>query len=147
MFLIRNIFFRLGLYHIPTVIATGRNCRGELGGCTSTLVLQSSWRKCHGILKHFFLGDGLLWVTDVTTLQSDWTGLFFVSAILLSTFILLFLLSSSVSLSYLYLAVPMRGCWGKHSCMSSPFPIAILNGTCSLRALILFCGDVPAIKN
>ena len=34
-------------------------------------------------------------------------------------------------------------------CMSSPFepfPIAILNGTCSLRALILFCGDVPAIK-
>ena len=30
--------------------------------------------------------------------------------------------------------------------MSTPFPIAILNGTCSLRALILFCGDVPAIK-
>ena len=40
----------------------------------------------------------------------------------------------------------MRGCLGKHSCMSSPFPIAILNGTCSLRALRLFCGDVHAIK-
>ena len=51
-----------------------------------------------------------------------------------------------VSLSNFYLAVPMRGCLGKHSCMSSPFPIAILNGTCSLRALILFCGDMPAIK-
>ena len=45
----------------------------------------------------------------------------------------------------------MRGCLGKHSCTSSPFPIAILNclslnGTCSLRTLRLFCGDVPAIK-
>ena len=27
-----------------------------------------------------------------------------------------------------------------------PFPGTILNGTCSLWALILFCGDVPAIK-
>ena len=85
-------------------------------------------------------------MTDVTTLQGDWTGLFsFVSAVLLSTFIF-FLLSSSVSLSNFYLAVPMRGCLGKHSCMSSPFRIAILNETCSLLALILFCGDVPAIK-
>ena len=42
---------------------------------------------------------------------------------------------------------PMRKCLGKHSCMSSrPFALAILNGTCSVRALILFCGDVPAIK-
>ena len=83
--------------------------------------------------------DWLSWVTDVTILQGDWTGL-------LSTFILLFLPSSSVSLSNFYLAVPMRGCVGKHSCMSSPFPIAILNGTCFLRALRLFCGDVSAIK-
>ena len=90
--------------------------------------------------------DWLSWVTDVTTLQGDWTGfLSLVSAVLLSTFILL-LPSSSVSLSNFYLALPMRGCLGKHSCMSSPFPIAILNWTCSLRALILFCGDVPAIK-
>ena len=91
-------------------------------------------------------GDG----RRVTTVQGDWTGLIsFVSAVLLSTFILLFLLSSSVSLSNLYLAVPMRGCLGKKTLvMSSPFPIAILNGTCSLPALrlILFCGDVPTIK-
>ena len=40
----------------------------------------------------------------------------------------------------------MRKCLRKHSCMSSPFSIAILNGTCSLRAPILLCGDVPAIK-
>ena len=38
MFLIRNIYVGLGLYPTPTVIATGSNCRGELGGCTSTLV-------------------------------------------------------------------------------------------------------------
>ena len=29
----------------------------------------------------------------------------------------------------LFLAVPMRECLGKQSCMSSPFPIDILNGT------------------
>ena len=39
MFLIRNIFFRLNLYPTPTAIATGRNCRGELGGCTLIQVL------------------------------------------------------------------------------------------------------------
>ena len=47
--------------------------------------------------------------------------IFFVSAVLLSTFILLFLPYSSVSLSYLNLAVPMRKCLGKHSCMSPHF--------------------------
>ena len=81
----------------------------------------------------------------MTTLHGDWTGLLsFVSAVLLSTFFSSYLLP--VSLSNFYLAVPMRRCLGKHSCMSSPFPIAILNGTCSLRAPMLFCGDVPAIK-
>ena len=53
----------------------------------------------------------------------------FVPALLLSILTLLFLPSSSVSLSYFVLAVPMRECLGKHSCMSSPCPIAILNGT------------------
>ena len=71
---------------------------------------------------------------------------FFVSAVLLSTIIILFLHSFAVSLSYFNLAVPMTKCLGKHSCMGSPFYIAILNGTCFLRAPILFCGDVPAIK-
>ena len=41
----------------------------------------------------------------------------------LSSYLVLFL-------SYFILAVPMRECLGKHSCMSSLFPIAILNGTC-----------------
>ena len=58
------------------------------------------------------------------------------SAVLLSTFILLFLPSSSVSLTNFNLAVPMRECTGEHSCMSSPFSIAILNETCSLRSTI-----------
>ena len=42
--------------------------------------------------------------------------------------------SSSVSLSYFILAVFMRECLGKHSWMSSQFPIAILNGTFFLTA-------------
>ena len=37
--------------------------------------------------------------------------------------------SSSVSLSYFILSVPTRKCLGKHLCTSSPFLIAILNGT------------------
>ena len=53
----------------------------------------------------------------------------FVPALLLSIITPLFLPSSSVSFPYFILAVPMRKCLGKHSCTSSPFPIAILNGT------------------
>ena len=53
----------------------------------------------------------------------------FVPALLLSILSNLFLPSSSVSLSYFIIAVPMRECLGKHSCMSFIFPIAILNGT------------------
>ena len=47
----------------------------------------------------------------------------------------LFLPSSSVSLSYFIVAVPMHKCLGKHSCMSSPFPIAILNDTFFFRSV------------
>ena len=43
----------------------------------------------------------------------------------------LFLNFSSVALSYLVLAVPMRECLGKHSCMSFAFLIVIVNGTSS----------------
>ena len=55
--------------------------------------------------------------------------LLFVPALLLSMLTPLFLPCSSVSLSYFVLAVPMRECLGKHSCMSCPCSIAILNGT------------------
>ena len=54
--------------------------------------------------------------------------LFFVPAFLFTIFTPLFLHPSSVSLFLFILAVPMRKCFGKHSCMSSPFLIAILNG-------------------
>ena len=54
-------------------------------------------------------------------------------ALLVSTLTPLFLPSSSVSLSYFILAVCMRECLGEHSCMSSPFPIAILNGSFFFR--------------
>ena len=73
------------------------------------------------------------------SIQSDWTGLlFFVSAVLLSTFILLFLNSSSVSLSYFNLAVPMHGCLGKHSCMSSPIFYSHTEW-CVTKGLLLVC--------
>ena len=62
--------------------------------------------------------------------------LLFVPAVLFSTLTPLFCPSSSVSLTYFVLAVPMRECLGKHSCTSSPFPIAILNGTSSLLSLV-----------
>ena len=52
---------------------------------------------------------------------------FFAPALLLSIFTPLFLPFSSVSLSYSILSVPIRECLGKHSCMSPPFPIAVLN--------------------
>ena len=55
---------------------------------------------------------------------------FFFMPALLSILLPIFLHTLSVSLSYFVLAVPMRECLGKHSCMSSRFPIAILNGTC-----------------
>ena len=53
----------------------------------------------------------------------------FVPAVLFSILTPLFCVSSSVSLSYFVLAVPMRKCLGKHSCMSSSFPIVMLNDT------------------
>ena len=62
--------------------------------------------------------------------------LLFVSAVLLSMLTPLFCASSSISLSYFILAVPMRECSRKHSCMSSQFPIAILNGTSSFLSLV-----------
>ena len=55
--------------------------------------------------------------------------LLFVPALLLSILTPLFLPSSSVSLCYFVLAVPMHECLGNHSCMSSPWPIEIQNGT------------------
>ena len=61
------------------------------------------------------------------------SGLLLVPALLLSILKPLFLPSSSVSLSYFVLSVPMRECLGKYSCMSSPCPVAILNDTFLFR--------------
>ena len=61
--------------------------------------------------------------------------LFFMSALLFSILTPLFLPPSSVSLSYFILAVPTRRRLGKHSCMSSQFPIAILNGAFLFRSV------------
>ena len=80
----------------------------------------------------------ILFIIIVFCLGSDrLSGLLsFVPALLFSILTSLFLSSSSVSLSYFGLAVPIRECLGKHSCMSSPFPIAILNGTSSFLSLV-----------
>ena len=52
----------------------------------------------------------------------------FMPTLFFSTLMSLFLPSSSVSISYFILAVPMHECLGKHSRMSSPFLMPILNG-------------------
>ena len=57
------------------------------------------------------------------------TGLRFFVPALVHPILKLLLLSSSVSLSCFILAVLVRKCLGKHSCMSFLFPIAILNDT------------------
>ena len=63
------------------------------------------------------------------------SGLHFFRAIFASFHTLTSLLVFFVcSLSYFILAVLMRKCLGKHSCMSSPFPIAILNATFFFRS-------------
>ena len=57
-------------------------------------------------------------------------------------------LPSSVSLSYFIIAVPMPKCLGKYSCMSSPFPIAILNGTLFFsRNDLIEMVEVSPVKN
>ena len=65
--------------------------------------------------------------------QATWVKLLFfllfVLALLLSILTPLFLPFPLVSMSYFILATPMRNCQGKHCCMGSSFPIAILNGT------------------
>ena len=62
--------------------------------------------------------------------------LLFVLAALFSILTPLFCPPSSVSLAYFILAVPLCECLGKHSCISSQFPIAILNGTYSFVSLV-----------
>ena len=82
----------------------------------------------------------------------------FVPVLLFSILTPLFCLSSSVPLSYFSLDVPMSECLGKHSCMGSPFPIAILNGISSFLSLVQeninmpsrhYIGFIPevAVKN
>ena len=63
----------------------------------------------------------------------------------------LFCVSSSVSFSYFVLAVPMRKCLGKHSCMSSSFPIVILNDTsffrqCNYKCTMRIWRDIVEIR-
>ena len=123
----RNFSFLLWYSDIVKIVDTCQNMLGVLSAVQCSVDCGLGLR------------DWLSLVTDVTTVQGDWQDFFphlFSSSYLLPLFHCLIF----------YVAVPMRGCLGEHSCMSSPFPIAILNGTCSLRALILFCGDVPAIK-
>ena len=76
----------------------------------------------------------ILFVIIVFWIVSDRPSgfLFFVPALLLSVLTPLFFPSSSVSLSYSFFLFPFAGVWEntRATCMSSPFPIVILNGTC-----------------
>ena len=90
------------------------------------IAIRKSWHERHLLLTggRDFETDCREWLTWLAkTKWPDRTSFF---RVLLSRFILLFLLFSSVSLSNFNHAVPMRKCLGKHSCMSSPFSIVIL---------------------
>ena len=81
---------------------------------------------CDGNSSTVFLGSGPARLKRPELYVVGLTGLTFsVTALLLSIFTLVFLLSSSVSLSFYILAVPMRECSWEQSCMSSSFPIAM----------------------
>ena len=56
------------------------------------------------------------------------SGMFPESRVTIHILMPLFIHSSSVSMCYFILDVSMLECLGKYSCMSFPFPIAILNG-------------------
>ena len=148
MFLIRNLFFELGLYPTPTIIATGRNCRGELGGVTSTLVLHLA----EETVMEFWSSSSS--ETDCCEWRT-WrlykvTGQDFFFRVRSTSFhIYSPLLTFFLCFVVLFLSCSSHArVFGKT--LVDEFPISyshILNGTCSLRALILFCGDVHAIKN
>ena len=72
-------------------------------------------------------------------------GLHFLVNVLLLSMLTHLFLSSSLSLSYLILAVPMRKCLGKHSCMSSSFP-TILNGTSFFRQCNYKCTKENSVQ-
>ena len=56
-------------------------------------------------------------------------------------------LSSSLSVSYFILAVPMRKCLGKHSCMSSSFPIVTLNDTSFFQQCSYKCTKENSVRD
>ena len=53
----------------------------------------------------------------------------------------------SLSLPYFILAVPMRKCLGKHSCMSSSFPIVILYDTSFFRQCNYKCTKENSVRD
>ena len=68
-----------------------------------------------------------------------------VPALLLSILMPLFLVF--VCLSYFILVVPMHVCLGEHSCISSQFPVAILNCTFfSQGEIVLALAEASPIK-
>ena len=78
---------------------------------------------------HCFREQRLHWKMGLSYSLGLWDFHFFVPALFLSMLMHLFLYSS-LSQSFFILAVPMCKCLGKCSCMSSSFPIVILNDTC-----------------
>ena len=88
--------------------------------------------------------DHILFIIIVFWLECDRpSGLpLFVPALLLSILTPLFLPSSSVSLSYFVLAVPMRECLGKHWCMSSPKPYFFPKLSCYLGRSFIYQNQI-----
>ena len=94
------------------------------------------------------LNNGLLWVTHVTGLHKV-TGQDFFFSCPLYGFPQSFSSSYFLPLFHCLISIllfPCASVWENTRAWVPHFSIAILNWTCSLRAPIVFCGDVPAIK-
>ena len=92
--------------------------------------------KFHCTLLYLIKYYHIMFINIAFWLGCDWPSalLFFMPTLLLSTLTPLFLHFVSVSLFYFIIAVRMRECLGKHSCMRYTFPIAKLNSTCFFRS-------------
>ena len=115
----------------------------------SPLAPRIAWRKCGPQISRLATATGTrtrdhwnTWPTHylcghseyekASTVTATIRSSFFTSSIFTLLFSLLFSLHLLFPCLYFILAVSMCKCSGKHSFMSSTFPTAIVNGTCSL---------------
>ena len=135
----RSYLFPSSSHYLISLLMFPRECSGKHSCTNSPFPISYSHTEYHLL---FFASRNStcfgrsfayqnLMIYYINYIGSYWPSrlLSFVPALLFFTTHALFIPSSSVYLCYFILGVPMHKCLGKQSCNSSPFPIAILNGT------------------